>query len=61
MSCHVRATSFLTCHNMLADELCCCLQGHFAPSSTDSGSTGSIIFDFYWGAIASTVIIMLCD
>ena len=25
------------------------LQGHFAPSSTDSGSTGSIIFDFYWG------------
>lgn len=25
------------------------LQGHFAPSSTDSGSTGSVIFDFYWG------------
>ncbi|KAI7753245.1 hypothetical protein M8C21_010113, partial [Ambrosia artemisiifolia] len=24
------------------------VQGHLAPSSTDSGSSGNIIFDFYW-------------
>lgn len=24
-------------------------QGHLAPSSTDSGSTGSLVYDFYWG------------
>ncbi|OMO65494.1 Ergosterol biosynthesis ERG4/ERG24 [Corchorus olitorius] len=23
--------------------------GHVAPSSTDSGSSGNIIIDFYWG------------
>ncbi|RYR63898.1 hypothetical protein Ahy_A04g021646 isoform D [Arachis hypogaea] len=23
--------------------------GHLAPSSTDSGSSGNIIIDFYWG------------
>lgn len=27
------------------------MQGRFAPSSSDSGSTGSLIFDFYWGAL----------
>ncbi|KAM0020337.1 putative 7-dehydrocholesterol reductase [Helianthus debilis subsp. tardiflorus] len=25
------------------------IKGHVAPSSTDSGSSGNIIFDFYWG------------
>ncbi|KAI3524881.1 hypothetical protein L1887_03549 [Cichorium endivia] len=25
------------------------IKGHLAPSSTDSGSSGNIIFDFYWG------------
>mmetsp|Transcript_698 Transcript_698/g.2050 ORF Transcript_698/g.2050 Transcript_698/m.2050 type:complete len:485 (-) Transcript_698:720-2174(-) len=25
------------------------LKGKYAPSSSDSGSTGSLIFDFYWG------------
>ena len=24
-------------------------QGHLAPSSTDSGSTGSLLYDYYWG------------
>ena len=27
----------------------CFLQGKYAPSSSDSGSTGSLIYDFYWG------------
>ncbi|CAN1804270.1 7-dehydrocholesterol reductase [Linum perenne] len=27
----------------------CLCQGHVAPSSTDSGSLGNIIIDFYWG------------
>ncbi|XP_062118870.1 7-dehydrocholesterol reductase-like [Humulus lupulus] len=26
-----------------------CFKGHVAPSSTDSGSSGNIIIDFYWG------------
>lgn len=26
-----------------------CLKGHFFPSSTDCGSSGSIIMDYYWG------------
>ncbi|XP_062085888.1 7-dehydrocholesterol reductase-like [Humulus lupulus] len=25
------------------------IKGHVAPSSTDSGSSGNIIIDFYWG------------
>jgi 7-dehydrocholesterol reductase len=25
------------------------IKGHVAPSTTDSGSTGSFIYDFYWG------------
>ena len=25
------------------------VQGRYAPSSSDSGSTGSLIYDFYWG------------
>jgi 7-dehydrocholesterol reductase len=25
------------------------IKGHIAPSSTDSGSSGNIIFDYYWG------------
>ena len=25
------------------------MQGHLAPSSSDSGSTGSLVYDFYWG------------
>jgi 7-dehydrocholesterol reductase len=33
--------------------LCLCLflyfKGHWAPSSSDSGHTGSFLFDFYWG------------
>ncbi|KAI7754265.1 hypothetical protein M8C21_033542 [Ambrosia artemisiifolia] len=27
------------------------IKGHLAPSSTDSGSSGNIIFDFYWVSI----------
>lgn len=27
----------------------CTLQGKYAPSSSDSGSTGSLVFDYYWG------------
>lgn len=26
-----------------------CLKGQFVPSSTDSGASGNIIFDYYWG------------
>jgi hypothetical protein len=26
-----------------------CPQGRLAPSSSDSGTTGSMLFDFYWG------------
>lgn len=25
------------------------VKGRFAPSSTDSGSTGSLVYDYYWG------------
>lgn len=26
------------------------IKGRVAPSSTDSGSTGSLVYDYYWGA-----------
>ena len=26
------------------------VQGHLAPSSSDSGTSGSLVYDFYWGA-----------
>ncbi|KAL9388223.1 hypothetical protein Peur_016828 [Populus x canadensis] len=29
---------------------CFFLYGHLAPSSTDSGSSGNIIIDLYWGS-----------
>ena len=40
--------------------LCTCallyIKGAYAPSSTDSGTTGNIIFDFYWGTELYPVI-----
>ena len=37
--------------NVFSLALCAGLwaKGHLAPSSTDSGSTGSLLYDFYWG------------
>ena len=37
--------------NVLALALCGLLyvKGHFFPSTTDSGTTGNIVYDFYWG------------
>jgi 7-dehydrocholesterol reductase len=37
--------------NIVAWALCFALyiKGHVAPSSSDSGSTGNILQDFYWG------------
>ena len=36
--------------------LCLCLflyfKGKWAPSSSDSGTTGSLIYDFFWGEMA---------
>lgn len=29
------------------------VKGRLAPSSRDSGSTGSLVFDYYWGACAA--------
>ena len=35
------------------------LQGKYAPSSTDSGSTGSLVNDVYWGAQHNTVHMLI--
>lgn len=32
------------------------VKGRCAPSSTDSGSTGSLVYDYYWGAFACDVV-----
>lgn len=32
-----------------------CCKGHLAPSSTDSGSSGNIIIDFYWVSVIPAV------
>ena len=36
---------YVACLNLLKIPM----QGHLAPSSSDSGSTGSLVYDFYWG------------
>ena len=43
--------NILASMNIFAWVLCFVLlvKGHVAPSTTDSGSTGSWVFDFYWG------------
>jgi 7-dehydrocholesterol reductase len=43
--------NILASMNVFAWVLCFVLlvKGHVAPSTTDSGSTGSWVFDFYWG------------
>jgi 7-dehydrocholesterol reductase len=43
--------NILASMNIFALALCTLLviKGHIAPSTTDSGSNGSIIYDFYWG------------
>jgi 7-dehydrocholesterol reductase len=43
--------NILTVLNALAFTLCAVLmvKGYVAPSSSDSGSTGNLVLDFYWG------------
>jgi 7-dehydrocholesterol reductase len=43
--------NILASMNLIAWVLCAVLllKGHLAPSTTDSGTTGSWIYDFYWG------------
>ena len=43
--------NILASMNIFALALCTVLviKGHVAPSSSDSGSNGSLIYDFYWG------------
>ncbi len=41
----------ITCLSLFSLVLCVLLyfKGRFAPSTTDSGSSGNLIFDYYWG------------
>jgi hypothetical protein len=42
--------------NIFSIALCVFLtvKGLYLPSTSDSGSNGSLVFDFYWGALTAT-------
>ena len=37
------------------------LKGKWAPSSSDSGTTGSLIYDFFWGEMPVRCLKMTCS